>query len=394
MTPESSLPTHSHSQGLRANLLTSYINDPISDPAFFNGCSKQVSWQKLLFSLCFFHASVQERLKFGPLGWNIPYQFNATDLKISVEQLRMFLEEYEELPVATLRYTAGECNYGGRVTDSHDRLTLMAILNDLYCKESLLDTYRFSPSGIFYPPPGDGTYEDNLNFIRALPINCQPEAFGLHANADIAKDQQETDLLLDSILLTQSRASAVGGKSKEEVLSELAADIAGKVPHEFDLEAAYYKYPVEYFESMNTVLRQELVRFNRLITVIHSSLASFRKALKGQVVMSSDLEALGNAMYDGKLPAKWASQSYPSLKPLGSYVQDLLERLAMLQSWIDVGAPSKFWITGFYFTHAFLTGVLQNYARRHKARSKQAKRAEARARALLLPLSPPAATSL
>jgi len=86
--------------------------------------------------------------------------------------------------------------------------------------------------------------------------------------------------LFDSILLTLPRQASGAGKSPAETIGYLAADILAKFPKPFDIEMVIEKYPVKYDESMNTVLRQELIRFNRLIIVVRASLINIQKAIK------------------------------------------------------------------------------------------------------------------
>jgi dynein heavy chain len=215
--------TNEPPMGLRANIMQTYLNDPVSDPAFFNDCERPAEWKKLLFGLAFFHGFIQERIKFGPMGWNIPYQFSDPDLKISLRQLQMFLNEFPtsplEIPLKAVVYLIGECNYGGRVTDAQDRRTLMTILTDeaggpfnVNCAD---DAYCYSPSGLYFAPP-EGDHASYLEHIRSLPLIEQPEIYGFHANADITKDQKQVDQLLDSIMSTQGSGGAAGGGSNKE----------------------------------------------------------------------------------------------------------------------------------------------------------------------------------
>lgn len=133
--------------GLRANLLRTYKN--LSEQEL-NDCSKPEYFKKLLFGFCLFHAIIQDRRKFGPIGWNIAYEFTNEDLMVCRRQLKMLLDEYNEVPYKVINFLGSEINYGGRVTDDKDVLLIKTILINYICPEALKDGYKFSDSGLYY----------------------------------------------------------------------------------------------------------------------------------------------------------------------------------------------------------------------------------------------------
>jgi len=377
--------TNEPPKGSKANMLGSYLMYPISDSEFFNNGSP--IFKRLLLGLCFFHSLIQERRSFGPLGWNIPYDYNQSDLFISVKQMSSLLQGVTEENVGktlkSLKYLIGECNYGGRVTDDKDRRLLNALLNSFFSEEALKP--GFCPGGLsdFTYPSADLQYQEYCDYItKELPNELPAELYGFHENAFMSRNLKECNDLLSSMQKVgdshfQSKKAPiqileagneikqisqnVGEKKDEDILSE----ILNKLPDKYyELEAVEKKYPPLYENSMNTVLTQELVRFNILLKTIRSSLMKILSALKGEALMSTELEEVYNSVLLGKIPEQWRVKSYPSLKALGGYINDLKVRLQFFKDWVEVAPPLVYWISGFFFTQSFLTGALQNYARK------------------------------
>lgn len=355
-------------KGLKSNLLRAYLSfeEEWFDSAGNSDASRK-AFRKMLFGLCFFHALIQERCNYGPLGWNIPYQFSEPDRQICVSQLKMFLEENQTIPYAALRYTASEANYGGRVTDAHDRITITNLVTDYYCEDILKDGYKFSESGTYYAPKHQ-PLSGYLEYIRALPINQMPEAFGLHANANLSAAIKEGLGVLSTAnsMLPKGGGGDGGGKTTDQVLTELSSKFLHDIRVPFDTEWLVATYPTDYNESMNTVVNQEALRFNKLLIRVRASLVDIGKAVKGLVIMGPDLEDVANGILLNKQPAFWQKNSYPSLKPMSSYVADLVARMNFFTDWMENGHPANYWLSGFFFTQSFLTGQLQNFARKKK----------------------------
>ena len=353
--------TNEPPKGLRANLQRSYA--AFSD-ASVDECTKPREFKKLLYAMCFFHAAILERRRFGPLGWNIAYQFTENDLTVCVGQLKEFINMYDDIPYKVIHFLTYDVNYGGRVTDDIDRRTMCAVLDDFINPNVMSDEYAFTSSGKYKSIPA-GSIADYQSHIATLDARPAPEVFGMHDNADISSAQAETASILSTIQGLLPRQAAVAGKSREEMIEERVNQLAMELPAPFDLDDIAVRYPTDYNESINTVLLQEAARYNKLTGVVRSSLANLSKALRGQMVMTESLEQMSQSLYTNVVPDVWSAVAYPSLMPLQNWYNDLKQRLSFLKDWIDCGIPSVFWMSGLFFPQAFLTGTLQNYARKH-----------------------------
>ena len=351
-------------KGLKNNILRNYKK--IEPKELEDDCLKRDQYKTLLFGLSFFHAIVQDRRKYGPIGWNVRYDFTNEDWMVSRKQIKIFLEEYENIPYQVLDYLIGDINYGGRVTDDKDQRLIKTILSG-YLNENIFQysKYKFSKSGTYYcPEPCE--HDMYLAYIESLPVNSDPEVFGLHDNADIITAQNEGADLLVTVLGIQPRTSSSSGKSQESIILELLEDIEKKTPPVFDKDEIFKVFPTDYNESLNTVLIQEVIRYNVLLKLMKKSIKTLKKGLTGKIVMSEETEQMSQSLFINQVPEAW-SKVFLSLKPLSSWIIDLNQRIKFFQEWVDSKkTPSTFWFSGFSFPQAFLTAVLQNYARASK----------------------------
>jgi len=266
-----------------------------------------------------------------------------------------------------LQFLGAAINYGGRVTDKQDKRLIESIIKRFICAD-VIDkekSYKFSSSGMYYCPEAE-TQDGFLEYLRDLPISPNPEVFGLHENCELTTAETESMALLHGILSMAPRSSGGGGQSSEDAMDEMAVTLIDKTPSKFDPDVLEEKFPTVYEESRNTVLKQEAAKYNRLLSVLMLQLPLFRRALKGFVMMTEELEDLGTGLFTNSVPQAWASKGFLSLKPLSSWIKDLNDRVDFLNKWADGGAPINFWLSGLFFPQAFFTATLQNYARGEK----------------------------
>ncbi|KAK2510302.1 hypothetical protein Q9233_017877, partial [Columba guinea] len=241
-------------------------------------CTRENEFKSILFALCYFHAAVAERRKFGPQGWNRSYPFNTGDLTISVNVLYNYLEASTKVPYDDLRYLFGEIMYGGHITDDWDRRLCKTYLEEFIKPEMLEGELLLAPG---FPLPANMDYNGYHQYIDdALPPES-PYLDGLHPNAEIGFLTQTSEKLFRTVLEMQPRDTSVGEGgvgTRDETVKALLEEMLEKLMDEFNIAELMAK--VEERTPYAVVAFQECERMNILTSEIKRSLKELDLGLK------------------------------------------------------------------------------------------------------------------
>jgi len=413
--------------GLKAGLLRSFSgNGAVMDQERFSR-QDHVEWRNMVFSFCFLHSIVQERRKYGSIGWCIPYEYNTSDLEACLTFLQNHFQAIREGTPSwpTIQFMVAEAQYGGRITDDRDRKLFNA-----YARKWLTETKEpfFSLIPANSKEPKDDTkfteyscirdydvkatdsatlYDMYLAYINKFPDYDDPQIFGLHRNADITYGNNETLYLLETITDTRPKESGGGGggETTEDKVRNWCLEQKDKVPKRFNfievrrkitegpgLRAPgkkdekwwiYNKFVNEQNKSigpdpgpnyqgdvvpLNVFLRQECERLDNIIAIVYKTLDDLILAIKGEIIMTPLLQAALLNIGNRKPPMHWYKDPSGAfmawnVSGLSSWFTGLLDRHFELTQWLNTGRPSTFWLTGYFNPTGFLTCIKQEVTR-------------------------------
>ncbi|KAK7886266.1 hypothetical protein WMY93_025887 [Mugilogobius chulae] len=331
-------------------------------------CSREQEFNLMLFSLCFFHASLIERCRFGSQGWNHKYPFSTGDLTISSSVLYNYLEantKSMQVPWEDLCYLFGEIMYGGHITDDWDRRVCRTFLKELMNPKMFEGELLLCPG---FPSPPIMDYSGYHSYIDEHLPHENPTLYGLHPNAELECLTVTSDSLLRTLFELQPHDSTSGEsavQSSEDKVKSIIEDILERLPDEYNMAEIISKTAEK--APYVLVCLQECERMNQLIAEMHRSLNELELGLKGELTISSSMETLQSALFCDVVPDSWARLSYPSTKSLAHWFNDVLLSCQELDSWThDFVLPAVVWLSGLFNPQSFLTAVLQSIARRNE----------------------------
>jgi dynein heavy chain len=332
------------------------------------------AYKPLLFALVFMHSAMQERRRFGPLGFSLPYDFNNSDLAASFQFIQNHLAEAEmyRKPIDwdVIRYMVCEVQYGGRITDPYDQRLICAYGKRWLTPSILEPRFEFFDGYAILDAAEPRLY---LQLIDDLPLKDNPEIFGVHATAELAFYQANTKAALKVVQSVGSCAlsgPARATQNKHDFVLHEIEQLKERLPSGFrpvDVKAAVKASSVDVGgpKPLNIFVQQETERLQVVIVKVQTTLDELKIAIAGTITMSHDLTDVMDAIFASRVPGSWEAVSELQLPTLAGWFANIIQRVDFLANWLKIGRPPTFWLTGLFNPRGFLAANLQEVCRKN-----------------------------
>uniref|UniRef100_A0A6Q2WQB4 Cytoplasmic dynein 1 heavy chain 1 n=1 Tax=Esox lucius TaxID=8010 RepID=A0A6Q2WQB4_ESOLU len=335
--------------GVKANMLRTFSSIPVA-----RMCKAPNERARLYFLLAWFHAVIQERLRYAPLGWSKKYEFGESDLRSACDTMDTWLDDTakgrqnispDKIPWAALKTLMAQSIYGGRIDNDFDQRLLNTFLDRIFTTSSFDSEFKlaFKVDGHKDIKMPDGIRrEEFMHWVELLPDTQTPSWLGLPSNAEM-------------VLLTTQGTDMMGKMLKMQMLED-EDDLAYEKETKRERAAA-----AATTEAQPAWMRTLLTTATNWLTLIPQSVWSVGHAhrraplvpttcvnwistdvvmvCEGKKKQTNNLRTLINDLVKGILPRSWCRYTVPTSMTVIQWVADFSERIKQLQA-ISQGATA------------------------------------------------------
>ncbi|KAF8665172.1 hypothetical protein AX16_000636 [Volvariella volvacea WC 439] len=370
--------------GVKANLLDSLRG--ITSARLSQGPAEKI---RLYFLLAWFHAVVQERLRYAPLGWSKVYDFNDSDMSSAFGTIDTWLNAVAKgranvdpatIPWDALRTLIKQSVYGGRVDSEFDQRVLDAFVDRLFTPAAYNIDFNLVPSvaggkGLEVP---DGTkLEHFLSWVQKLPDREPPAWLSLPPTAErviaVAQGNELLGKLRKMRMLADDDDIASTSTSKTQStqpawmrsLLEKCREWLGVLP------ATFNTLPKQTGDNQDPLYRlfaREGVIGRKLLDQVRKDLADVVKVCQGELKQTNHLRTLMSSLTKGTIPSHWRRYKVSKAMAVSGWISNFALRLQQLDkiATLDSLHNLEVWLGGLFFPEAYVTATRQAVAHRKK----------------------------
>lgn len=345
--------------GIRANLLRTFSTVPIA--RMMKPPSERA---RLYFLLAWFHAIVQERLRYVPLGWAKKYEFNESDLRVACDTLDTWIDSTamnranlppEKIPWDAIVTLLSQSIYGGKIDNDFDQRLLASFLGKLFTAHSFEADFALvgNVEGQRHITMPDGTRRDQfLKWIESLADRQTPSWLGLPNNAEkVLLTTHGTDLVSKLLKMQQL-------EDDDELAYSAEEGIESALPRQEDGRPSWMKalhnsatawlelLPKSLLTLRRTVenIKDPLYRYferevasgARLLLTVISDLQDVVLICQGEKKQTNHHRSMLSELVRGIIPAGWRKYTVPAGCTVIQWITDFSNRIKQLQKVSEV----------------------------------------------------------